>query len=61
MSIELRDITQAYLQAQTELFRIILSHLPKELIIKYPKGTIIRVIKPLYRIAEAGVYWFATY
>ncbi|KAF1967676.1 hypothetical protein BU23DRAFT_583707 [Bimuria novae-zelandiae CBS 107.79] len=41
MSIELRNITQAYLY---------------ELIIKYFKGIIIRVIKLLYRIIEAGVY-----
>lgn len=61
MSVELRDITQAYPQAQTELFRTVLAHLPKELITKYPEGTIIRVIKPLYGIAEAGVHWFATY
>ena len=61
MLVELRDITQAYPQAQTELFRTILAHLPKELVTKYPEGTIIRVIKPLYGIAEAGVHWFATY
>ncbi|KAI1676769.1 hypothetical protein KJE20_13532 [Pyrenophora tritici-repentis] len=61
MVVELRDITQAYPQAQTELFRTVLAHLPKELITKYPEGTIIRVIKPLYGIAEAGVHWFATY
>ncbi|KAF1934617.1 hypothetical protein EJ02DRAFT_490487 [Clathrospora elynae] len=61
MFVDLRDITQAYPQAQTELFRTILAHLPKELITKYPEGTIICVIKPLYGIAEAGVYWFATY
>jgi hypothetical protein len=59
--MELRDITQAYPQAQTELFRTVLAHPPKELITKYPEGTIIRVIKPLYGIAEAGVHWFATY
>ncbi|KAM4056786.1 DUF1421 multi-domain protein [Hirsutella rhossiliensis] len=28
---------------------------------KYPNRTIIRVIKPLYGIAEAGVHWFRTY
>jgi len=61
MFVELRDITQAYPQAQTELFRTVLAHLPKELVTKYPEGTIIRVIKPLYGIAEAGVHWFATY
>ncbi|KAF1937171.1 hypothetical protein EJ02DRAFT_63582, partial [Clathrospora elynae] len=61
MFVELRNITQAYPQAQTELFRTILAHLPKELTTKYPEGTIIRVIKPLYGIAEAGVHWFTTY
>lgn len=61
MSLELRDITQAYPQAQTNLFRTILAHLPYELQTKYPEGTIIRVIKPLYGIPEAGVHWFATY
>ncbi|KAM4061493.1 DUF1421 multi-domain protein [Hirsutella rhossiliensis] len=50
-----------YPQAQTELFRTILTHLPAELEGRYPEGTIIRVIKPLYGIAEAGVHWFRTY
>lgn len=27
----------------------------------YRCGTIIRVVKPLYGIAEAGVHWFTTY
>ncbi|XP_044723962.1 polyprotein [Hirsutella rhossiliensis] len=61
MTLSLRDITQAYPQAQTELFRTILTHLPAELEGRYPEGTIIRVIKPLYGIAEAGVHWFRTY
>ncbi|KAF2741747.1 hypothetical protein M011DRAFT_378710, partial [Sporormia fimetaria CBS 119925] len=56
MFVELRDITQAYPQAQTELFRTVLAHLPKELVTKSPEGTIIRVIRPLYGIAEAGVH-----
>jgi hypothetical protein len=56
MFVELRDITQAYPQAQTELFRTILARLLAELKTKYPEGTIIRVIKPLYGIAEAGVH-----
>ena len=25
------------------------------------KGTILRIVKPLYGIAEAGIHWFATY
>lgn len=53
--------TPAYPQSQTDLARTILADLPHELRTKYPEGTIIRVIKPLYRIAEAGVHWFATY
>ena len=61
MLIELRDITQAYPQAQTDLFRMILTTLPKELKTKYPEGTIIRVIKPLYGIGEVRVHWFSTY
>ena len=61
MSLALRDITQAYPQAQSTLQRLILAHLPKELEGKYPSGTIIRVIRPLYGVAESGVHWFATY
>ena len=61
MTLTLRDITQAYPQAQTDLFRVVLADLPAELKQKYPENTIIRVIKPLYGIAEAGVHWFATY
>jgi hypothetical protein len=61
MSVELRDITQAYPQAQTDLKRTILAHLPTELVHRYPKGTLLHVIKPLYGIAEAGVHWWTTY
>ncbi|KAM4061617.1 reverse transcriptase (RNA-dependent DNA polymerase) [Hirsutella rhossiliensis] len=61
MTLSLRDITQAYPQSQTELFRTILTYLPTELQGKYPHGTIIRVIKPLYGIAETGVHWYRTY
>ncbi|KAM4061587.1 reverse transcriptase (RNA-dependent DNA polymerase) [Hirsutella rhossiliensis] len=61
ITLSLRDITQAYPQSQTKLSRTILTYLPTELQGKYPNGTIIRVIKPLYGIAEAGVHWFRTY
>ena len=61
MRVLLRDITQAYPQSQTDLARTILADLPRETRTKYPEGTIIRVIRPLYGIAEAGVHWFATY
>ena len=61
MTVQLRDITQAYPQAQTTLNRTILAHLPTELVHRYPKGTLLHVIKPLYGIAEAGVHWWTTY
>ncbi|KAF2022826.1 hypothetical protein EK21DRAFT_105605 [Setomelanomma holmii] len=57
MNVELRKITQAYLQAQTNLKRTILAQLPAELMSQYLEGTLLHVIKPLYRIAEAGVHY----
>jgi hypothetical protein len=60
-SVELRDITQAYPQSVTKLARDIYATLLKELQAKYPPDTIVRVIKPFYGIAEAGVHWWATY
>lgn len=56
MILELRDITQAYPQAQIELFRTILAEILDVLKPKYPIKTVIRVIKPLYGIAEAKVH-----
>ena len=61
MQVMLRDITQAYTQSKTELNRTVLCKLPLELENRYPDGTILRVVKPLYGLAEAGNHWFATY
>ena len=61
MHLWLRDITQAYTQSETKLNRTILARLPKQLIHRYPEGTIMIVVKPLYGIAEAGTHWWATY
>lgn len=61
MSLMLRDITQAYPQSKSELQRTIIAELPTELRNRYPEGTVIRVVRPLYGIAEAGVHWFDTY
>lgn len=61
MTVELRDVTQAYPQSKSELARTILARLPKELEARYPPGTIMRIIRPLYGIAEAGVHWWTTY
>ena len=57
----LRDITQAYTQSATRLNRTILAHLPDQIWHLHPPGTIMRIVKPLYRIAEAGTHWWATY
>lgn len=57
----IRDITQAYVQSATPLNRAIYAALPKEIAHLHPAGTIMRVIKPLYGIAEAGTHWWATY
>jgi hypothetical protein len=61
ISLWLRDITQAYVQSQTKLNRIVLAHPPKEIAHVYPEGTIMVVVKPLYGLAEAGTHWWATY
>ncbi|KAM4065967.1 HHT1, Histones H3 and H4 [Hirsutella rhossiliensis] len=60
ITLSLRDITQAYPQSQTKLsdHSYVFAHGTTRQI---PNGTIIRVIKPLYGIAEAGVHWFRTY
>lgn len=59
--IWLRDITQAYTQSETPLARTIISQLPKQLAGLYPKDTVMRVVRPLYGIAEAGTHWWSTY
>lgn len=57
----LRDITQAYTQSQSELARDVWAYLPLKIRHLHPPGTIMRVVKPLYGIAEAGTHWFKTY
>jgi len=61
MVLMLRDITQAYTQSKTKLNRLVLVQLPAELKKKYPEGTLLHVVLPLYGLAEAGMHWFATY
>jgi hypothetical protein len=58
---ELRDITQAYTQSKDPLTRTIIARLPIELQPRYPPDTILRIKKPLYGLAESGLYWFKTY
>jgi hypothetical protein len=45
----------------TKLARNIYATLPKELQAKYLSDTIVKIIRPFYGIAEAGVHWWATY
>lgn len=56
-----RDISQAYTQSVTPLNRVVYLRLPHELKEKYPQGTVLKVMKPLYGLAEAGLHWYATY
>jgi hypothetical protein len=54
--LKLRDITQIYPQLSFELNREIFAKLPKEFRDKYPRNTIIQVIRPFYGITKNGVY-----
>ncbi|KAL0929476.1 uncharacterized protein CTRU02_204398 [Colletotrichum truncatum] len=58
---ELRDITQAYTQSDDPLKRTIIARLPRELEGKYPERTLLHIVKPLYGLAESGLYWYKTY
>ena len=51
----LRDISQAYIQSTTELNRDFFIHPPYELIqqLHLEKGSILRVVKPLYSMPKA--------
>lgn len=57
-AVYLRDIIQAYVQLETPLKRIILARLPKEIAAQYPPNMIMQIIKPLYGLTEAGIYWY---
>ncbi|KAI1005289.1 hypothetical protein K3495_g2938 [Podosphaera aphanis] len=58
LDIYLRDISQAYVQSTTNLNRDFYIRPPTEL---GGDGTILKVIKPLYGVPEAGNHWFKTY
>jgi hypothetical protein len=55
----LRDITQAYTQSKTRLNREFYIRPPAEL--QLDKGSILKVIKPLYSVPKAGNHWYNTY
>ena len=59
----LRDISQAYVQSITKLNREFYVRLPRELAnqLGIEKDSVLRVVKPLYGVPEAGNHWFRTY
>ena len=59
----LRDISQAYVQSATRLNRDFYIRAPLELstALGVSQGTILKVVRPLYGIPEAGNHWFQTY
>ena len=59
LSLYSRDITQAYTQSRFELARDVFIQAPVEMGLSM--GTVLRVILPLYGIAESGTHWFQTY
>lgn len=63
LCVFLRDISQAYVQSTTPLIREVLCRPAPELVkfMNLPTETIMRVLKPLYGIPEAGNHWFGTY
>ena len=59
LGLYLRDITQAYVQSSTSINREFYIRPPIEF--GFQNGTVMKVIKPLYGIPEAGAHWFNTY
>ena len=59
----LRDISQAYVQSSTKLVRDFYIRAPAELstALGVTKGTVVKIVRPLYGIPEAGNHWFKTY
>ena len=56
INLHLRNITQAYVQLVTLLARVIFARPPKEITYELLLGIIFKVIKPFYRVPEAGIY-----
>jgi hypothetical protein len=57
------EISQAYNQSTTQLNRDFYIKPPYKLTdrIGLPRDTILKVVKPLYGVPEAGNHWFKTY
>jgi hypothetical protein len=59
LDIYLRDISQAYTQSHTSLTREFYVRPPQEL--NLLQGVLLKILRPLYGIPEAGTHWFRTY
>jgi hypothetical protein len=59
----LRDISQAYVQSTTNLNREFYVRPPKELQnqLGLDRSSVLKILKPLYGVPEAGNHWFKTY
>ena len=59
----LRDISQAYVQSTTLLNRDFYVNPPLELAksLNLSDDSVLKVVKPLYGVPEAGNHWFKTY
>jgi hypothetical protein len=55
----IRDVTQAYLQASSELERNVYLRPAPEM--GLTPDLVLRAVKPLYGIPESGLHWFLTY
>ncbi|KHJ33034.1 hypothetical protein EV44_g5522 [Erysiphe necator] len=60
-SLCLRDISQAYVQSSTKLNREIIAKPPAEIASQMPENSVLKILKPLYGIPEAGTHWYNTY
>ena len=54
-----RDITQAYVQSESELERPVYLYPPAEMHLS--SDYVLLAIKPIYGVPESGVHWFNTY
>jgi hypothetical protein len=55
----IRDISQAYVQSTTRLSRHFYIKPPKEIDLGH--NNVLKVLRPLYGVPEAGTHWFRTY
>ena len=63
IKLYLRDVTQTYVQSTSNMNRQFYIRPPPELIslLDPSSDCIVKVMKPLYDVPEAGNHWFATY